>query len=216
MMDIKKIWKPFSKMESANGYVMINKDDYVRARDCVNSMVGISNPYAAISELERLRTEKVRLQSVIDEDNAQEPDGFVCNGFWYPTEESGKLCEGANAKCEPKYAHPIPAQQSPAVAFPDSDGVSIIEAALKKVSSGNLAEAPFPLIGENAQCYLNGAASAYQHALEMLCVSSPRITEQDAEAIIESYVESPDCFNDWIASEGRSLLNKLNGDQNGK
>ncbi len=37
-----------------------------------------------------------------------------------------------------------------------------------------------------------------------------RITDQDANDIIESYVESPDCFNDWIGREGRTLLNKLN------
>lgn len=44
----------------------------------------------------------------------------------------------------------------------------IIEDALKKVSSGDLSQAPFPLVGAEARIYLNGAATAYQHALEMM------------------------------------------------
>lgn len=47
-------------------------------------------------------------------------------------------------------------------------GLEIIEDCLKRVSSGDLAEAPFPLVGEEARIWLAGAASAYQHALEML------------------------------------------------
>jgi hypothetical protein len=108
MMDIKKIWKPFSKMESANGYVMINKDDYVRARDCVNSMSGIYNPYAAISELERLRTENVRLQSVIDEANTQEPVASRRKDFMGNYVYRNEIISGN----EPLFSRQLTAQQS--------------------------------------------------------------------------------------------------------
>lgn len=51
------------------------------------------------------------------------------------------------------------------------EGFAIIEEALKKVSSGDLSEAPFTLTGDIAKAYLSGSASAYQHCLEMCNVS---------------------------------------------
>lgn len=75
------------------------------------------------------------------------------------------------------FADPVPAQQSPTSKH---DGFAIVEAALKRVSSGNLAEAPFPLTGSDAKCWLSGAATAYQHALEMITpVQSPPVAVPD-------------------------------------
>lgn len=65
--------------------------------------------------------------------------------------------------------------ESPVPAMPIQgdlkEGFAIIEEALKKVSSGDLSQAQFPLTGNSARAYLAGAASAYQHCLEMCNIS---------------------------------------------
>lgn len=78
--------------------------------------------------------------------------------------------------------NPVPAKQPPIGAH---DGFAVVEAALKRVSSGNLAEAPFPLTGSEAKCWLNGAATAYQHALEMIVpVQSPAVAVPDGWKLV--------------------------------
>lgn len=49
-----------------------------------------------------------------------------------------------------------------------ADGVRIIEAALTKAELGNLDDAPFGMDAQQSGAYLQGLASAYRHALEMI------------------------------------------------
>lgn len=48
-----------------------------------------------------------------------------------------------------------------------AEGFAIIEAALKKCTSGDLSQAPFPLVENSARAYLRVSAEAYQYCLEM-------------------------------------------------
>lgn len=169
-----------------------------------------------MDELQVLRTrvgemaaEIERLNAVIDEANAHEPVATIDVHFdtsdYEPDEDrkltyvvKGKKLEQLGIGKHNLYANPIPAQQSPSEC--DDQGFAIVEEALKRVSSGNLAEAPFPLTGDEAKCWLNGAASAYQHALEMIVPQqSPAVAVPDSKW---SYGEDND---GWYVA--------INGDQ---
>ena len=50
-------------------------------------------------------------------------------------------------------------------------GINIIEAAHKKAAIGELSNAPFPMVGEQASIHLQAQASALGHALDMLNAS---------------------------------------------
>lgn len=51
-------------------------------------------------------------------------------------------------------------------------GCDVLEHKLAAVSSGDMSQAPFPLVGREAEIWLQASASAYQHALEMLSSGS--------------------------------------------
>jgi hypothetical protein len=53
-------------------------------------------------------------------------------------------------------------------------GIEIIEAALKTANEGDIANAPFPLVGLHAEIWLKAQAMAYAHCLEMLNVSEKK------------------------------------------
>lgn len=53
-----------------------------------------------------------------------------------------------------------------------SFGLDVVEEALKVVSSGDLADAPFPLAGREAQIHLDAKKHAYLHVLEMCSAES--------------------------------------------
>ena len=53
-----------------------------------------------------------------------------------------------------------------------SFGLDVVEEALKVVSSGDLADAPFPLAGRAAQIHLDAKKHAYLHVLEMCSAES--------------------------------------------
>jgi hypothetical protein len=106
-----------------------------------------------------------------------------------------------------------------ATAIDQDDWYSIIESCLKRVSNGNLNEAPFPFTGISARAWLDGASAAYQHALEMYIPASKlqRITEQDTREILQSFSkwidlsEAFSAINTWLVTyDGKSLLTKLN------
>jgi hypothetical protein len=46
-------------------------------------------------------------------------------------------------------------------------GLVVADAALKRSSSGDLTQAIFPLVGQEAEIHLSGTSAAYQYALEM-------------------------------------------------
>jgi hypothetical protein len=50
----------------------------------------------------------------------------------------------------------------------DLEGVEVIEAALKKAETGDPNNAPFGFDYYESCAYLQGLATAYQHALEMM------------------------------------------------
>lgn len=167
---INKQWLPFSKMESANGYVMINKDDYVRARECVNAMSGVLNPMAAILELQKLRAENVRLQSVIDEANAQEPLTTIQVLQGYPHVVSHSQCGVKDGIYKVYAERPTPAQQSTAVAVPD--------------------EIPHDDYADNeSKAHRRGWNDCREEMLRNIAKPSPRITEQDGE-----------CVHEWVSA----------------
>ncbi len=76
-------------------------------------------PAVTMGQISALCDEVERLQSIIDEANAQEADGVVCNFTWYSCEASAKVFEG-DMKCVKMYARPIPAQQSPRITEQDA------------------------------------------------------------------------------------------------
>lgn len=108
-----------------------------------------------------------------------------------------------------------PEQPDSAAVEPD-EWVSIIEENLKRISKGDLGEAPFPLTGNSARAWLHGATTAYQHALEMYVPAKPqRITEQDAQkfalSTLKYWTQVPNgSVEGWFDWHGRTLLAKLN------
>jgi len=65
-----------------------------------------------------------------------------------------------------------------------AQGARIIEAALAKAQRADPADAPFPLVGEEAALWHRAQASAYQHALEMMAPSPADSTEEQLRATI--------------------------------
>lgn len=51
-------------------------------------------------------------------------------------------------------------------------GFDVIEKAMKASASGDLTQAPFPLVGDEARAYLSGLTAGYLHALEMCNAST--------------------------------------------
>lgn len=101
------------------------------------------------------------------------------------------------------YAAPVPTQQSPAVEVPDTE---LLASIIRKVD------------GKHSL----GASVLAERIVEEL--KAPRITEQDAREIAISFYyyrtnqskNTIESFKLWFYEEGRDLLNKLNGDENGK
>jgi hypothetical protein len=63
----------------------------------------------------------------------------------------------------------------------NQEGLQVIEQAFLKASKKDPKDAPFPLVGESATAYMDGLESAYQHALEMMCISPPHSEKSKAE-----------------------------------
>jgi len=63
-----------------------------------------------------------------------------------------------------------------------AQGLEVIQQSLKKCSSGDISQAPFPLVGQTAHIHLNAQSSAYLHALEMCNADS-------IQAFLNGYVE---------------------------
>lgn len=174
-----------------------------------------------------LEAENARLQSVIDEANAQEPvavmneKGAVMTKLQCDDDEVFDICCRVQ---QPLYAAPVPAQQSPAVAVPDEETNFC---ALKAITDSQVnavarafwrriypyrndygIELPKPLPVE----FMAHMATALTWVDKK---QTPRITEQDVREILESYWNSHDDSGDWLKSEdGRALFDKLNGVKN--
>jgi hypothetical protein len=78
-----------------------------------------------------------------------------------------------------------------------AQGLEVIEGALKISSSGDLSQAPFPLVGQEAQIHLNAQSEAYLHALEMCNASTIQEflngnLDQDRDAVT-SYRDCDSC-----------------------
>lgn len=150
-----------------------------------------------------------RLQGVIDEANSQEPI------YQYSNTQNVNLwtdCDKDTYDIMRKeyrrivYARPIPAQQSPAVAVPETETVYF------RYANSRV---------ESTICVQKG--EAHKHVDPKLIIKivphaqSPRITEQDASEIINSAInfmyetKSRHSIDYWLHEEGRALLNKLNG-----
>lgn len=87
----------------------------------VNGFNGIND---LLSKFQQEKKENARLQGIIDEANGQEPVGYTGSGSVDAVKVGveGHLF-GTKSASHPiaLYAHPIPAQQSPAVAVPDDE-----------------------------------------------------------------------------------------------
>jgi hypothetical protein len=71
-----------------------------------------------------------------------------------------------------------------------ADGLATTESALQTISSGDLAQAPFPLVGEGARIYLEGLGDAYKDALRFKafvalrgCLDARKGEAQDAAVV---------------------------------
>lgn len=161
-----------------------------------------------MDELQILRTrvgemaaEIERLQSVIDEANAQEPVVYlnVDTELGYTFVDNGFVDDLMDGK-HPLYAAPVPAQQSPAALLPD--GYRLISNE-KLENFGN-------------REFAKGVRAATKQ--------TPRITEQDARSVLVTFLSKDGLYNltvsqslsieNWISTEGRVLLDKLNGVKN--
>lgn len=93
-------------------------------------------------------------------------------------------------------------QQSPAVAVPDLNEIADILEAVVDFTKDEDGRTKSILDAED-MCDLLRKLAAKQ---------SPRITEQDAREIIDSYMQVFDAldFEEWLGAEGRALLSKLN------
>ena len=100
----------------------------------------------------------------------------------------------------------VDAQQSPAVAVPD--GLRELIAACRQIG--------FPVVTDGMRCVIDDMQSALSRVQNSIGFPSPRITEQDADSIINSAVnfmyetESRHSIDYWLHEEGRALLTKLN------
>ena len=159
-------------------------------------------------EKDRLKSENAHLQSVIDEANAQEPvirvlDGRVAD---FNPNYDGDVSNGEF------FARPIPAQQSPAVAVHENavEAKENLENFLHQNTNWH------PREWAEIQGFIDGLVKS----------KSPRITEQDAREIIDDYIgfcdgkrlkpQSSTVIGMYMKNEFSALLEKLNGDHNGK
>lgn len=158
----------------------------------------------AWDENKLLRSENARLQSIIDEANAQEPNCWRVShrSFCGTTTDSKEIAEDPfyDGCVINLYSRPIPVQPSPAVAVPDD--WRIVE---KKTC--------YALIcGNEVIATLAGSEAQENAAIIAKLLASPRIAEQDVREILDAYWNSTDDCGDWLKSvDGRALLNKLNG-----
>lgn len=187
-----------------------------------------------LAELDTLRTrvtemaaEVDRLQSVIDEANAQEPYRYIGNGktLAYPN----PVYEN-DAEWVPVYLRTVPAQQSPAVAVTDE---KTNFCALKSITDSQV-NAVARAFWRRIYAYRNDYGIELPKPLPVEFMAhmataltwvdrepSPRITEQDARIIGLSAFRHLSKYggrtvDTWIEEDGSALLNKLNGDKNGK
>ncbi len=101
-----------------------------------------------IDVCEQLRAQNARLQSIIDEANAQEPVGYMVRGsFFYSKVEAEKSADHLTANYENTdvinvYVDPIPAQQSV-----DRDTIINVLLSIGNMSEGIIADAIISAIG---------------------------------------------------------------------
>lgn len=183
---------------------------------------------SVVDEVEKLRAENARLQSVIDAANAQEPiargyknsiTGSCSDLYWLADAPEGETN---------LYARPIPAQQSPAVAVPDDNPNEWV---IEKLSYHKFERNDLNIDGclnylESEWKEIQGRTTRQlvMQILELLAAApSPRITEQDAREIAKSYFAFNNTrefteknFKCWLKAYGRALLDKLKEVKNGK
>lgn len=223
-----------------------NAGDSEKIDGFYSSMKAIAD--RAVREVERIAVERdslqvrigemaaeiERLQSVIDEANAQEPlargyknsmTGTCSEIYWL-----GDAPEGETNL----YARPVPAQQSPSVAVPEILKKVIFEQPDENkqlVIGVDENDCPYFMLGlqkfrldptvienrDHAKWYQKQLAIAFEKFTAGACLSQPpRITEQDAREIGLSAFRHMSQYGGrtletWLEEAGRALLDKLNG-----
>lgn len=177
-----------------------------------------------------LAAENERLQSVIDEANAQEPIYQVYLNIEFrwtdcSKEQYERSLEDQSAAVRKLYALPIPAQKS---AYFLTEYIAPAESVDPKNFGAipDSQQSPAVAVPEPRKCCDNPVMdNGYVCCGDYLYGDDatdppPRITEQDAREILESFSKWDNseylgaAHDNWMIDCGRKLLNKLNGDKN--